>query len=84
MKTYVVNKCGIFFVKIFLHYIDTTIFALGYLFCLTLYIRCAGVGTRDYLSGVLGLVQLIGTSVRCAGVGTVDWYTCQVCWGWYS
>jgi len=30
VKTYVVNKCGKFCVKIFLHYIDIAIFALGY------------------------------------------------------
>ena len=30
MKTYVVNKCGKFCVKIFLHYIDIAIFELGY------------------------------------------------------
>ena len=30
MKIYVLNKCGKFCVKIFLHYIDIAIFVLGY------------------------------------------------------
>jgi len=30
MKTYIVNKCGKFYVKISLHYIDIAIFALKY------------------------------------------------------
>jgi len=30
MYTYVVNKCGKFCIKVFLHYIDIVIFALGY------------------------------------------------------
>ena len=30
MKTYVINQCGKFCIKVFLHYIDIVIFALGY------------------------------------------------------
>ena len=37
IKTYVINKCGKFCLKIFLHYIYIAIFALGYLNCCTLY-----------------------------------------------